>query len=93
LFIGVLVVEILIKDAFNIKERRNILSSLTQKLRMNFNVSVADVSEDIHYNKATIAISTVANERSIVESFLNRIYNYLLKNYSIEILNTERQIL
>ncbi len=93
MFIGVLIIELLIKDSFNIKDRRNVLSSIIQKLRLNFNVSVADVSKDMLYNKATIAISTISNKRSTVENFLNKIYNFIMKNHTVEILNIERQIL
>ncbi len=93
MFIGVIIAELLLKDALNIKERRNIVSSLINKLRANFNVSCADISEELFYNKATIAIATVANKKSAVEKFMDNIYNFMSKNYTIEILNIERQIL
>ncbi|MGC8790372.1 MAG: DUF503 domain-containing protein [Desulfurella sp.] len=93
LFIGILIVELLLKDAFNIKDRRNIISSIINKLRANYNVSVADVSEKILYNKATLAIATVSNKKSATEKFMDNIYNFILNNYLIEILHIERQIL
>ena len=93
MFIGIIIVELLLKDAFNIKDRRNILSSIIDKLRANYNVSVADVSEEILYNKATLAIATVSNKKSLTEKFMDNIYNFILNNYLIEILHIERQIL
>lgn len=93
MFIGVIVIELLLIDAFNIKDRRNILSSIINKIRANYNASIADVSEEIFYNKATIAISTVANKKSAVEKFMDKIYNFISNNNSVEILHTERQIL
>lgn len=93
MFIGVLIVELLLKDAINIKDRRNVLTSLIQKLRSKFNVSVADVSEELLYNKATVAIGTIANKKNAVENFLDKISKFISNNYSIEILNIERQIL
>ncbi|MGC9257612.1 DUF503 domain-containing protein [Desulfurella sp.] len=88
-----MIVDLLIKDAMNIKDRRNVLASIIQKLRSNFNVSVADVSKELLYNKATLAITTIANKKNVVENFLDKISNFISKNYSIEILNIERQIL
>lgn len=93
MFIGILIVELLLKDAINIKDRRNVLTSFMQKLRANFNVSVADVSEELLYNKATVAISTIANKKKVVENFLDKIDKFISNNYAIEILNIERQIL
>ncbi|OSS42729.1 hypothetical protein DESAMIL20_349 [Desulfurella amilsii] len=93
MFIGVIIIELLLKDAFNIKDRRNILSSIINKIRGQYNASIADISEEILYNKATIAISTVANSKSAVEKFMDKVYNFISNNYSIEILHIERQIL
>jgi uncharacterized protein YlxP (DUF503 family) len=75
-----LTLEISIEHAQSLKDRRQVVRSLKDKLRHGFNVSVAEMDETPAWNRATIAIAAVnlsrdylAGQLAEVEAAVERI--------------------
>lgn len=77
MFIGSLVFELLIDDAFSLKDRRRVVSSFKQKLKGRFNISVAEVGETSLWNVAHVAVVTVGNSRPHVDKILQDVLAYV----------------
>ena len=75
MFVGVLQVELAIPGAFSLKDKRRVVKSLLERLRRKFVVSAAEVGELETWNRASLGISFVANERRRVESQLQHVLN------------------
>ncbi len=58
-----LTLEIGIEHAQSLKDRRQVVRSLKDKLRHGFNVSVAELDESPVWNRATIAVAAVSASR------------------------------
>ncbi len=58
-----LTLEIGIEHAQSLKDRRQVVRSLKDKLRHGFNVSVAELDEGLTWNRATLAVAAVSNSR------------------------------
>lgn len=75
--IGVCQVELLIGDAFSIKDKRRVVRSVTQRLRSKFNVAVAEIGELDSWHAANLGIVCVSNESNHAASMISSVLNWL----------------
>ncbi len=68
--IAQLTFEISIEHAQSIKDRRQVVRSLKDKLRQGFNVSVAELDDATLWNRATIGIAAISNSRDYLQGQL-----------------------
>lgn len=61
--IAVLTLEIRIEHAQSLKDKRQVLRSLKDKLRRQFNVSVAELDETDLWQRATIGVVSISHSR------------------------------
>ena len=59
--IGLLILEIGIPDAHSLKDKRQVLRSLKDRLRHRFNVAVAELDHLDVWQSSTIGIVTISN--------------------------------
>jgi uncharacterized protein YlxP (DUF503 family) len=82
--IAKLTVEISIPHAQSLKDRRQVVRSLKDKLRHGFNVSVAELDDASLWNRATLGVAAIsgsseylAGQMREVDDALNRLANTL----------------
>jgi uncharacterized protein YlxP (DUF503 family) len=85
--VGVLVIEIIIHSSASLKEKRFVLSSIKDRVRKKFNVSVAELDFQDKWQRSQIGIATIGNEYGHVESSLQNIFRYLDDSDQYEIVN------
>ena len=56
-----LVLEIEIPHAHSLKDRRQVVRSVKDKLRQGFNCSVAELDEGLVWNRATFGVATISS--------------------------------
>jgi uncharacterized protein len=78
--VGTVVLELAIEHAQSLKDRRQVVRSLKDRLRHGFNVSVAELDEALAWNRATVGIAAIsaspaylAGQLAQVESAARRI--------------------
>ncbi len=70
--VGVLRLTLYIHGASSLKDKRQVLRKVTDRLRSRFNVSVAEVGENDVWQTAVVGIAAVANDRSFVNEVLDK---------------------
>src|SRR5437870_5668064 len=70
--VGVLRLTLYIHGAASLKDKRQVLRKVTDRLRSRFNVSVAEVGDNDIWQKAIIGIAAVANDHSFVNEVLDK---------------------
>jgi uncharacterized protein YlxP (DUF503 family) len=70
--VGVLRLTLYIHGAGSLKDKRQVLRKVTDRLRSRFNVSVAEVGENDVWQTAVIGISAVANDHRFVNEVLDK---------------------
>jgi len=70
--LGVLRLTLYIHGAASLKDKRQVLRKVVDRLRSRFNVSVAEVGDNDVWQKAIIGIAAVANDRSFVNEVLDK---------------------
>ena len=90
--IGLLTLELHIPDAQSLKDKRQVLRSLKDKLRRDFNVAVAELEHQDTWQRSVVGIVTISNEekhlREVLQKVLDeadRIFGSFLINQAVEI--------
>jgi hypothetical protein len=73
--IGLLTLEIHIPDAHSLKDKRQVLRSLKDRLRGRFNVAVAEMDHQDVWQRAVVGVVTLANEEQYVREQLEAAAN------------------
>jgi uncharacterized protein YlxP (DUF503 family) len=91
--IGILQIELSIPDAFSLKDKRQSVRSLKDRIRHGYNVSIAEVGALDQHRRALLGIAMVSNDKVYVESVLNQLVNLIkvtplvgLEDYQIDYL-------
>jgi uncharacterized protein YlxP (DUF503 family) len=80
-------------DCRSLKGKRKIVKSIISRLRNNFNVSVAEVGSNDIYQKAVIGFSLVGNNRKVINSKIDKIFNLAEELNLAEIIDSEMEII
>lgn len=87
--IGVLVIEMLIYSSNSLKEKRFVLRSVKDRLKNKFNVSVAEIEYQDKWQRSQLGIVMVSNQHSHVENALQKIFQFLDRMDTFEIVSYE----
>jgi uncharacterized protein len=68
--IGVLTLEIHVEWSHSLKDKRQVVKSLKDRLRERFNVSVAEIDHLDSWQSSTLAVATVSRDRVFAEQVL-----------------------
>ena len=71
--VGLLTLELHIPDAQSLKDKRQVLRSLKDKLRREFNVAVAEMEHHEAWQRSVIGIVTLSNEEKHVQEVLQKV--------------------
>src|SRR5258706_12191024 len=65
--VGLLTLELHIAEAQSLKDKRQVLRSLKDRLRAHFNVAVAEMDFEDTWQRTVVGVLTVSNEEHHVE--------------------------
>jgi len=91
--VGVCTVELWIPESQSLKDKRQVLHSLKDRLRGKFNLSVAEVDGQDLWQKAVLGMACVANDGSHVEQVLEQALNVMKSMPIVEVVRVHRELL
>jgi len=71
--VATLTIELHIEHAQSLKDRRQVVRSIKDKLRHGFNISVAEMDDASAWNRATIGVAAVSNSRDYLTGLLQEV--------------------
>jgi uncharacterized protein len=71
--IGLLTLEIHIADARSLKDKRQVLRSLKDRLRSHFNVAVAELDHQDLWQRSRVGVVSISNDGKHLEESLSAI--------------------
>lgn len=71
--IAALTIELRIEHAQSLKDRRQVVRSLKEKLGSRFNISVAELDEAITWQSATIGVAAVSGSRDYLAGLMRQV--------------------
>ena len=87
MLVGVCRLEIFVPESSSLKAKRSVLSSIKKRIRNKFNVSVAEVEKNDKWQRISLGISMVSNERKFIDMNVEEILKLIEKDGRMEILN------
>jgi uncharacterized protein YlxP (DUF503 family) len=91
--VGVLQLELSIPSAFSLKDKRQVVKSLKDRIGHAHNVSVAEVGALDEHRRSIVAVAMVSNDKRYVEGALSKLVDFVrmvpqasLIDYQIELL-------
>ena len=85
MFVAICELELFIPESGSLKSKRFILQSLKTRLRNKFNISVSEVGDNDKWQRASLGISMVANDRKFLDKAFNQIRNFVDNFNGIEL--------
>ena len=86
MFVGMGYVKIRIYDAYSLKDRRQVLQSLTKKFQNSFGVSVCVLDPGDLWNIGEIGLAFVSSSLRVVEETFQRMESFCHDDFRFEVL-------
>jgi uncharacterized protein len=71
--VGLLTLELHLPEAHSLKDKRQVLRRLKDRLRQHFNVAVAELDFEDTWQHSVVGVVTLANEEHHVEESLQKV--------------------
>jgi uncharacterized protein YlxP (DUF503 family) len=91
--VGIGIITLRLHECRSLKGKRKIVKSIIGQLRNHFNASVAEVGANDIYQRAEIGVSLVGNTKNLINSKLDKLFNFVDALGLAEIIDTEMEII
>jgi uncharacterized protein YlxP (DUF503 family) len=71
--VAAMTIELRIEHAQSLKDRRQVVRSLKEKLSNGFNVSVAEMDEAVTWQSATLGIAAISASRDYLSGLMHQV--------------------
>jgi uncharacterized protein len=71
--IAALTIELLIEHAQSLKDRRQVVRSLKEKLAHGFNISIAELDEAVTWRSATLGVAAISGSRDYLTGQMQQV--------------------
>ena len=92
MIVGSVRVRLLLREARTLKDKRQVLRSIKDRLRNEFNVSVAEVDAQDNRQVIVLGVAMVGNERKYVRTTLEQVVGALRSHPVAEFLDHELDV-
>jgi uncharacterized protein YlxP (DUF503 family) len=92
MIVGTLRIRFLVRQSQSLKDKRQVVKSIKDRLRNAFNVSVAEVEAEDHRQLAVLGLAMVGNEVQYVKSCLEKIVALVRGHPVAEFLDHEIEV-
>jgi hypothetical protein len=90
MWIAVLRLDLLIPGSRSLKDRRQSVRSLKERLRNRFDVACSEVGDLESWNRASLGVAAVANEKQLLQDLADEIARYAQNDPNVQVTGVER---
>ena len=91
--VGVCTIDLHLPGIGSLKGKRQILSSLKERIKNTHNVSIAEVEANDLWQRAVLGVACVANDGRHVNQVLDAVLNAVRANAGVEIVRHHMELL
>jgi len=93
MFVGTIKIELLIPGCKSLKDKRNIINSIKNRIKTKYNVSIVEVDFYEKWQRAAIGVSFVNGEAKSTEILCQKILDLFFDNNDFIVLNNKNSII
>ena len=82
-----------LSDCHSLKDKRKIVKSLINRVQNTFNASVAEIGSNDAHQRAEIGFALVGNDRRMINSKIDQIFEFTDNLQLAELIDTEMEII
>lgn len=83
--IGLMTMDLFSDQFHSLKDKRQLTSSIKERLRNRFNIAVAETDFQDVWQKAQISVVSVSNSKSVLENLFRQVEEFIDSHYGIQI--------
>jgi len=91
-FVGVLRLTLHLPAPGSLKSKRHLIRSAIDRVKVRYNVSIAEVAENDLWQKSVLGVTAVSNDQAFVNETLDKVAGYVASMHGGQILVTDRQL-
>jgi len=93
MIVGICHLDVIIPANHSLKGKRQVIKKIIDRVRNRFNISIAEVGDNELWQRSQLGISLVGNDRRFVNSYLDRVVNFIEAMNIVDIAHSELEIL
>lgn len=86
MYVAAMRLELRIRDAHSLKEKRHVIKSLSSYVSNTFNVAVSEVDHQNLWNRATLGVAAVAPQASQLDRILHAVERHMRERTDAELI-------
>lgn len=86
MYVAALRLELRIRDAHSLKEKRHVIKSVSSHVARTFGVAVSEVDHQDLWNRATLGVAVVAPQLSQLDRILHSVERHMRERTDIELI-------
>lgn len=90
--VGALKAELLIRGARSLKDKRQVLRSIKDRLHNGFNVSIAEVGHHDLWQRAALGFAVAGSDGAYVRGVLDELIRFLSREPTVELARHEEEL-
>lgn len=86
-----MVVDLHSRGTHSLKEKRHIVTSMKEKLKQKFNISIIESDYQDTWQEIQVAIAMVSNSKSIAGKIFDQIEDFIFTNYPVQLVAVNKE--
>lgn len=91
--VGLANIDIRIPESGSLKSKRHLLKGIKDRVKNKFNVSIAEIGHNDLWQRTTIGVSVVANDKKFANQVLSKVVEQINRENGLQILDYSIEIL
>lgn len=92
MFVGICRLELTLMEGDSLKEKRQVVRSIVERLQHRFNISIAETAQHDMLRRAEIGLAAVSNETVYLEKLMGKVVNFVDQDTRVQIINIHKEI-
>lgn len=91
MIVGIMVVDLHSRGTHSLKEKRQIITSMKEKLKQKFNISIIESDYQDTWQEIQVAIAMVSNSKSMAGKIFDQIEDFIFSNYPVQLVAVNKE--
>ncbi len=88
-----MVINLHAKSLHTLKEKRQVITSIKEKLKRKYNISVIESGFQDNWQKIQLAFAMVSNTQAMIDKTFQQIEDFIYLNYPVQLITVDKEFM